>query len=117
MLRRCYLVIPSLRNTIISYQNEIAKRLTPVFNPNTFSTEGVAGINKVPSQIIYEKPRDLYPLNGEPIQTPLPSGKKDIILTIISRDGKHITSYPITQTRLDKLEAEGFWVLKEQNIY
>lgn len=55
------------RNLIITYQTEIAKRLTSVFNPNTFSREGVAGRNKVPTQLIIEKPRDLYPSNGQKI--------------------------------------------------
>ena len=104
------------RSTIISYQNEIAKRLTPVFNPNTYSREGIAGRQKVPTQLIIEKPRDLYPLPGQQIQTPLPSGKKDIMIGIITKDGLHVSSYPITQTRLDRLEADKYWVLKNQNI-
>ena len=51
-------------STIISYQNEIAKGLTPVFNSNTSSREGIAGQQKVPTQLIIGKPRDLYPLPG-----------------------------------------------------
>jgi hypothetical protein len=45
--------------TIISYQNEIAKQLSPVFNPNTYSVEGIAGQQKVPTQLVISKPRDL----------------------------------------------------------
>jgi len=104
------------RSTIISYQNEIAKRLTPVFNPNIYSREGIAGRQKVPTQLIIEKPRDLYPLPGQEIQTPIPSNKKDIMLSIITKDGLHISSYPITKSRLDRLEADEYWVLKNQNI-
>lgn len=104
------------RSTIISYQNEIAKRLTPVFNPNTYSREGIAGRQKVPTQLIIEKPRDLYPLAGQQIQTPLPTSNKDIMLAIITKDGLHVSSYSITQVRLDRLEADNFWVLKNQNI-
>lgn len=104
------------RSTIISYQNEIAKRLTPVFNLNTYSREGIAGQQKVPTQLIIEKPRDSYPLPGQQIQTSVPSGKKDITLAIISEDNLHISSFPITQARLDRLEAENYWVLKNQNI-
>jgi hypothetical protein len=106
------------RSTIISYQNEIAKRLTPVFNPNTYSREGIAGQQKVPTQLIIEKPRDSYSLSGQKTQTSVPSasGKKDIMLGIISDDNLHISSFPITQARLDRLEAENYWVLKNQNI-
>jgi len=103
-------------STIISYQNEIAKGLSPVFNPNTYSREGISGQQKVPTQLIIEKPRDLYPLPGQQIQTPVPSGKKDIMLGIISEDHLHISSFPITQARLDRLEAENYWVLKNQKI-
>ena len=106
------------RSTIISYQNEIAKRLTPVFNPNTYSREGIAGQQKVPTQLIIEKPRDSYSLSGQKTQTSVPSAsvKKDIMLGIISDDNLHISSFPITQARLDRLEAENYWVLKNQNI-
>jgi hypothetical protein len=104
------------RSTIISYQNEIAKGLTPVFNPNTYSRDGIAGQQKVPTQLIIEKPRDPYPLPGQQIRTSVPSGKKDIMLGIISEDNLHISSFPITQARLDRLEAENYWVLKNQNI-
>ncbi len=37
------------RETIISYQNEIAKQLTPVYNPNTEAAIGIAGRQKVPT--------------------------------------------------------------------
>jgi hypothetical protein len=104
------------RSTIISYQNEIAKGLTPVFNPNTYLRDGIAGQQKVPTQLIIEKPRDPYPLPGQQIRTSVPSGKKDIMLGIISEDNLHISSFPITQARLDRLEAENYWVLKNQNI-
>ena len=99
------------RSTIISYQNEIAKGLTPVFNPNTYLRDGIAGQQKVPTQLIIEKPRDPYPLPGQQIRTSVPSGKKDIMLGIISEDNLHISSFPITQARLDRLEAENYWVL------
>ena len=104
------------RGTIISYQNEIAKRLTPVFNPNTYSQEGVAGKKKVPTQLIFEKPRDLYPLPGQEIETPVPSGKKDIMLGIVSKDNLHISTFPITQGRFNRIEADDYWVLKNQDI-
>jgi hypothetical protein len=104
------------RSTIISYQNEIAKRLIPVFNPNTYSLEGIAGQQKVPTQLIIEKPRDSYPLPGQQTQTSVPSGKKNIMLGIISEDNLHISSFPITQARLDILKAENYWVLKNRNI-
>jgi len=42
--------------------------------------------------------------------------KKDIILSIISEDNLHISSYLINQERLDKLEAQDWWVLQKRNI-
>lgn len=98
-------------STIIFYQNEIAKQLIPVFNPNTYSLEGLAGQQKVSTQLIIEKTRNLYPLPGQQIQTPVPSGKKDIMIGIITKDGLHVSLFPITQARLDKLQAENYWVL------
>jgi len=104
------------RSTIISYQNEIAKRLIPVYNPNSYAVEGMAGQQKVPTQLIFSKPRDTYPLLGQKSQTPAPSGKRDIMLGIVTKDGLHISSYPITQNRLKRIEADNFWVLKNQDI-
>lgn len=102
--------------TIISYQNEIAKRLIPVYNPNTYAVAGMAGQRKVPTQLIVSKLRDTYPLPDQKSQTPAPSGKRDIMLGIVTKDGLHISSYPITQNRLDILEADSFWVLKNRDI-
>ena len=78
------------RNTIISYQNEIGKRLTPVYNPNTYSVEGVAGKRKVPTQLVLEKPRDPYP--GQIMQTPASSGKRNIMLSVVTQDGLPLLS-------------------------
>lgn len=102
--------------TIISYQNEIAKQLSPVFNPNTYSVEGIAGQQKVPSQLVISKPRDLYTSPGQKMQTPVPSGRRDIMLGIITKDGLHVSSFPITQARLERIESDDFWVLQNQNI-
>jgi len=104
------------RNTIISYQNEIGKRLLPVYNPNTYSVAGIPGQQKVPTQLVFSKPRDPYPLPGQKSQTPASSGKRDIMLGIVTQDGLHISSYSITQKRLDRIEMENFWVLKNQDI-
>lgn len=99
------------RETIISYQNEIAKQLTPVYNPNTEAVLGIAGRQKVQSQLILSKPRPL--LGGK---SPVPSGKRDIMLGIITSDGLHISSYPITQDRLKRIEADNYWVLQNRDI-
>jgi len=104
------------RDLIISYQNEIAKKLIPVYNPNTYSKEGMAGQQKVPTQLIISPPRDTFPLPGQKSQAPPPSGKRDIMLGIITEDGLHITSYPITEVRLDRIKKDGYWVLKNQDI-
>jgi hypothetical protein len=104
------------RDTIVSYQNEIAKRLVPTFNPNTYSRKGVAGQKKVPTQIIIETPHDLYQLPGQQIQTPVSREEKNIMLGIITRNDLHISSYLINQNQLDKLEVENYWVLKGRNI-
>jgi hypothetical protein len=104
------------RSLIISYQNEIGKNLTTVFNSNTYSVGGAAGKRKVPTQLIIAEPRDIYPLPGQEIQTPPPSGKRDIMLGIVREDGLHISSYPITQKRLNIIENDDFWVLKNQDI-
>jgi len=76
----------------------------------------MAGRKKAPTQVIVAKPCDLYPLPGQQIQTPPPSGKKDIMLAIITKDGRHISSYAINAKRFKRLEAENYWVLKKQNI-
>ena len=95
-------MLPS--GTIISYQNEIAKRLTRGTNPNTYSYEGMAGRKKVPTQVIVAKRGDQ------------PTGKKDTLVSIITKDGRHISSYAINENRSQRLEAENYWVLKKQNI-
>ena len=51
--------------------------IIPVFNLNTYSLEGLAGQQKVSTQLIIEKTRNLYPLPSQQIQTPVPSGKKN----------------------------------------
>jgi len=99
------------RNLSISYQNEIAKRLIPIFNPNTYSGESIAGQQKVLTQLIILETGDRFPLPGQKIQTPPPSGKRDIMRGIITKDGFHISSYPITEKQLKRLEADGYWVL------
>jgi len=58
------------RSTIISYQNEIAKQLIPVYNPNTYSVGGIAGKKKVSTQLLISKPRDIYPFTPAVNSTP-----------------------------------------------
>jgi hypothetical protein len=105
-----------IQSNIIIAGSISRKTITPIYNTNTYSQEGVAGLQKVPTQLVIEKPRNLDPLPGQQIQTPVSSKKKDIMLGIISKDNLHISSFPINQDQLEVLEATNFWVLKGRNI-
>ena len=103
------------RTFLISYQNEIGKRLCPIFNPKTFAIEGFAGKDKVSSQLIFQPPRDILLPDGRVISPPK-SDDKNIMFSIITRYGVHISSWPINDARFRRLEKEHFWVLKSHDI-
>ena len=89
------------QETIINYQNEIGKSMSPLFGPKeTFSVPGSAGKYKQNTELTIQ-------------QTNTPN---KTILSIIREDGLHISSYSINDRALRQLTKDNFWVLKNRNL-
>jgi len=89
------------RETIINYQNEIGKSMSPLFGPKkTFPVAGFAGKFKQNTELTIQ-------------QTETPN---KTILSIIREDGLHISSYSVDDRALLKLTEDNFWVLKNRNL-
>ena len=87
------------RETIINYQNEIGKSMSPIFGVNTKSVPGFAGVRRQDTELT--------------IQSTKPNTN---ILSIIREDGMHISSFLITDDKLKTIANNDFWVLKERNL-
>jgi len=89
------------RETIINYQNEIGKSMSPLFGQKkTLSVPGFAGTYKQNTELTIQQ-------NDTPDNT---------ILNIIREDGLHISSFSIDDVALKKLIKDDFWVLKNRNL-
>ena len=89
------------RGTIIAYQNEIGKSMSPLFGPkNTTTVPGFAGKHKQNTELTIQ-------------QTNIPNSS---ILSIVREDGLHISSYSLDDNAVRKLVNDGFWVLKNRNL-
>ena len=81
------------RETIINYQNEIGKSMSPLFGPKeTFSVPGFAGKYKQNTELTIQQ-------TNRPNKT---------ILSIIREDGLHISSYSINDRALLQLTGPRF---------
>ena len=88
-----------LRETITNYQNAIGKSMSPIFDVNTKSVPGFAGVRKQDTELTIQ------------------STKPNInIFGIIREDGMHILSFSITDDELKKIVNNDFWVLKDRNL-
>ena len=89
------------RETIINYQNEIGKSISPLFGPKeTFLVPGFAGKFKRNTELTIQ-------------QTDTPN---ESLLSIIREDGGHISTFSINDDYLQGIIDDGFWVLKKRNI-
>ena len=89
------------RETIINYQNEIGKSISPLFGPKeTFLVPGFAGKFKQNTELTIQ-------------QTDTPD---KTILSIIREDGVHISSFSVTNEVLREITKDNFWVLKNRNL-
>lgn len=91
------------RELVIRYQNELAKKLIPVYNPTTKSYPGFAGKQKRETQLV------LTPIDPG-------VGNQDFYLGLIREDGLHITTYPITKNKLQNIAKDDFWVLQDRDL-
>ena len=87
------------RETIINYQNEIGKSMSPVFDVNIKSVPGFAGVRKQETELTIQ--------SIEPDKN---------ILSIIREDGKHVSSFSVTDDKLIDIAKNDFWVLKNRNL-
>ena len=88
------------RETIINYQNEIAKSMSPLFGTKkTLSVPGFAGKDKRNTELTIQQ-KDIPDKN---------------IISIIREDGTHISSFSLNEKGIRKLAADDFWVLKKRN--
>jgi hypothetical protein len=85
-------------DTIITYQNEIGKSISPIFGrgKKTLSVPGFAGKNKIGTELTIEM-----------------RGRDQNMLSIIREDGLHISSFSLND---EKLVQNNFWVLKNRNL-
>ncbi len=89
------------RETIIHYQNEIGKAMSPRFGPKqTFAVPGFAGKFKQNTELIIQ-------------QTNTPDKS---IISMIREDGLHISSYSVDDRALQKIIDDGFWVWKKRTL-
>jgi len=102
------------RSTVITYQNEIAKKLIPVYNSKTKQYPGYAGTRRRETQLVVTPSPE--PLSGTPAPINVEVENRDIHLGIIREDGLHITTFPITLEKLAEIANDDFWVLKEQDL-
>ena len=87
--------------TIVHYQNEIGKSMSPRFGPKkTFAVPGFAGKFKQNTELIIQ-----------PTNTP-----DKTILSVIRGDGVHISSYCLDDDAVRKLTKDNFWVWKTRNL-
>lgn len=100
------------RSTVITYQNELAKKLSPVYNPKTKQYPGFAGRQRRETQLVVTPPPEPFPGTPAPINVQ----NQDIDLGIIREDGLHITTFPINPQKLVEIAKDDFWVLKKQNL-
>ena len=90
------------RETIINYQNEIGKSISPIFCVNgvhTKSVPGFAGVRKQETELTIQS---------------INSNRH--ILGIIREDGTHISSFSMNKKELKQLVQNDFWVLKGRNL-
>ena len=85
---------------IISYQNAIGISMNPIFGTKTYGLRGFAGENRANVGLVIQQ---------------IPKTNK-FYLSIIKDNGKHSTSYSITEKKLNKIIADGFWVLQNQKF-
>jgi len=89
------------RETIINYQNEIGKSMSPLFGPKeTFLVPGFAAKFKQNIELTIQ-------------QTDTPN---KTILSIIREDGVHISSFSVNNKVLREITKDNFWVLKNRNL-
>ena len=83
--------------TIISYQNTIVLRMSPVFGAGikTHAVRGFAGKNRANVDLVIQSI----------------SISSNHYMSIINDRGIHILSYPITISKLKKIIADDFWIL------
>lgn len=86
---------------ITKVQNQIGRSMSPIFGipGTTQKVIGKAGTNQVPTQLNIQR-----------------QGKDKNVLSITRlRDGKHISSFVLSDSRVVDLVQDDFWVLKGQN--
>ena len=88
-------------DTIITYQNKIGLAMSPQFGTLTMEIRGKAGTSETPVGLVIQK---------------IPNTNR-MYLSIIKDNGKHITTYPITNQRLNRLRNNDFWVLRTRTFY
>ncbi len=91
--------------TIISYQNKIGHVMSPVFGTGAKTTplRGFAGKYKSNVSLVIQSMPKLVNGNSH-------------YISIINDRGVHISSYPITPEKLEKIIQDDFWVLKTTNF-
>ena len=87
------------REILITYQNSIGMSMNPVFGLKTVPVRGFAGRLKHDVGLVIQ-------------DIPKSSNRR---LSIISDNGKHISSFTVTELRLQQIVKDGFWILKDQN--
>lgn len=93
------------KETLIQYQNEIGKSMSPKFTEFTTMKRpipGFAGKRKYPTELTLEGKRN--------------NNVNDNVVSIIREDGKHISSYIFSREQLMKLKDDNFWVLKDRDL-
>lgn len=100
------------RAVVINYQNELAKKLIPLYNPNTKSYEGYAGRQKRDTRLVLTPVPESWPGNKPPPGV----ANKDHYLGIVREDGLHISTFPISNKKLLEIAQDKFWVLQDRNL-
>ena len=86
--------------TIIAYQNAIGMSMSPIFGMKTYGIRGFAGENRVDVGLVIQQ---------------IPK-TNNYYLSIVKDNSKHISSYSITENKLKKIIADGFWVLPDKKF-
>ena len=88
------------REVIIAYQNEIGKSLQPIFGIKTYTVPGTAGKFKNNVELTIQ-------VN--------PSKADNNRLSVVNDRGIHVSSHSVTDTKLQNIIKDEFWIWKEQN--
>lgn len=88
--------------TIISYQNTIGLRMSPVFGSGikTYAFRGFAGKNRAHISLVIQS---------------IPNSS-DYYMSIVNDRGIHISSYPIRKGKLTSIIKDDFWILQKRNF-